>query len=142
MVFVTGATSTGKLHCDWQEGALGSPCNACQVRGLTICAPLTHDDLQHMVSIVSERQLEPGGTLFSEGDPADHLFNITAGTIMVYRLLTDGRRQITGFLFPGDFLGLAMPNSRFSIVGNFSSASCRAGRLKRQTVAGVSASAL
>ncbi|MFO7483189.1 cyclic nucleotide-binding domain-containing protein [Oceanibaculum nanhaiense] len=126
MVFVTGATSTGKLHCDWQEGALGSPCNACQVRGLTICAPLSHDDLQHMVSIVSERQLEPGGTLFSEGDPADHLFNITAGTIMVYRLLADGRRQITGFLFPGDFLGLGSDHTyRYSAEALTPATVCR-----------------
>lgn len=106
MVLVSGTTGTGKLHCDWQVGALGSPCTVCQVRGLTICAPLAQDDLQHMVTIVSERRLETGDTVFSEGDPADHLFNITAGTMMVYRLLADGRRQITGFLFPGDFLGL------------------------------------
>ena len=29
-----------------------------------------------------------------------------AGTVKVYKLLGDGRRQITGFLFSGDFLGL------------------------------------
>ena len=45
--------------------------------------------------------------LAREGDPARHLFNVTAGSLRVYKLLPDGRRQITGFLFAGDFLGLA-----------------------------------
>ena len=82
-----------------------SPCSDCRVRGLSICAPLAPEDLYHMADIVSARRLQPGETLFVEGEPADRLFNITAGTMMVYRLLPDGRRQITGFLFPGDFLG-------------------------------------
>ncbi|UQV19146.1 helix-turn-helix domain-containing protein [Brevundimonas albigilva] len=35
------------------------------------------------------------------------MFNITSGSVRVYKLLPDGRRQITGFLFAGDFVGLA-----------------------------------
>ena len=45
--------------------------------------------------------------LFEEGDPADDVFTITAGMIKLYKLMSDGRRQIVGFLVPGDFLGLA-----------------------------------
>ena len=33
------------------------------------------------------------------------MFNVVRGVIKLYKLLPDGRRQITGFLFPGDFLG-------------------------------------
>ena len=44
--------------------------------------------------------------LVRQGEAADHLFNITSGSVRVYRLMPDGRRQITGFLFAGDFLGL------------------------------------
>ena len=47
-------------------------------------------------------------TLFGEGDAADALYNVTAGTVKLYKLLPDGRRQILGFLFPGDFVGLAL----------------------------------
>src|SRR3546814_6933420 len=43
-------------------------------------------------------------TVFLEGDPADHVFIIRTGTVKVYKFLADGRCQITGFLFPGDFL--------------------------------------
>jgi len=45
--------------------------------------------------------------LFIEGDPANFLYTVVRGTFQIYKLLPDGRRQITGFLFPGDFLGLA-----------------------------------
>jgi CRP/FNR family transcriptional regulator len=33
---------------------------------------------------------------------------VTDGCVKVYKLLPDGRRQIIGFLFAGDFLGLAV----------------------------------
>jgi CRP/FNR family transcriptional regulator len=46
-----------------------------------------------------------------EGDPASHLFNITSGSVRVYKLMADGRRQIVGFLYTGDFLGLATGDS-------------------------------
>jgi len=46
-----------------------------------------------------------------EGDAAPYVFNITTGSLRVYKLLPDGRRQITGFLFAGDFLGLAVGES-------------------------------
>ena len=45
--------------------------------------------------------------LFHEGDAADFVYNVTRGVMKLYKLLPDGRRQITGFLLPGDFLGLA-----------------------------------
>ena len=37
----------------------------------------------------------------------EHVFNVTSGVVKLYKLMLDGRRQITGFLLPGDFLGLA-----------------------------------
>jgi CRP/FNR family transcriptional regulator len=50
--------------------------------------------------------VEPHCSIFDEADPAEYVFNITAGAVKAYKLLGDGRRQITGFLFAGDFLGL------------------------------------
>lgn len=46
--------------------------------------------------------------LFAEGESAQHLFSITSGVLMVFKLSIDGRRQITGFLFQGDLLGLSL----------------------------------
>lgn len=45
--------------------------------------------------------------LFEEGNQAGTLYRIGRGVVMAYKLLPDGRRQVTGFLFHGDFLGLA-----------------------------------
>lgn len=33
---------------------------------------------------------------------------VTHGALKLYTLLADGRRQITGFMFPGDFLGISI----------------------------------
>ena len=87
--------------------AAASPCEACMVRHLTFCAPLDQQELHHLNAIVTGLELVPGDPLFDEEEPANHMFNVTAGTMKVYKLLPDGRRQITGFLFAGDFLGLA-----------------------------------
>jgi CRP/FNR family transcriptional regulator len=53
-------------------------------------------------------KLAPGQTLFHEGDPATRVFTLTRGTLKLYKLLADGRRQVMGFLHPGDFLGISV----------------------------------
>lgn len=50
-------------------------------------------------------------TIFCEGDPANSIRIITAGMVRIVRMLADGRRQIIGFLQPGDMLGLAPAGS-------------------------------
>jgi len=48
-----------------------------------------------------------GETVFSEGDEADCVYEVVRGMVRLCKLLPDGRRQITGFLSAGQFLGLA-----------------------------------
>jgi CRP/FNR family transcriptional regulator len=55
--------------------------------------------------------IAPRRTLFDEGDGADYVFSITRGAVSLSKALSDGRRQITGFLFDGDFVGLAHGDS-------------------------------
>ena len=90
-----------------RTGRPALPCSACSVRHLTLCAALDEQEVADMAAIVSSVELGPGEPLFDEAEPAKHVFNVTAGAIKIYKLLPDGRRQMTGFLFPGDFLGLA-----------------------------------
>ena len=85
---------------------IAAPCAACPVRELSVCAALEPQELNSLAAILTNVELAPGDPLIDEGEPAEHVFNITQGTLKVYKLLPDGRRQITGFLFPGDFLGL------------------------------------
>lgn len=42
-----------------------------------------------------------------EDDKAHHLFEVTSGQVMLYRLLADGRRQIVDLVGPGDLFGLS-----------------------------------
>ncbi len=42
--------------------------------------------------------------LFFEGDPRHCVFEVVSGSIALFRVLPDGRRQITRFALPGDFL--------------------------------------
>jgi len=68
---------------------------------------LRPEELPRLNAIVSAQDFYPHQTLFYEGDPADTLYNVTRGCVRLSKMLADGRRQITGFLLPGDFLGLA-----------------------------------
>lgn len=45
--------------------------------------------------------------LFHQGDPADYIYRVNSGVVMIYRLLEDSQRQITGFYTTGDFFGLS-----------------------------------
>lgn len=54
------------------------------------------------------QRLKPEQSAFHEGDPAKRVFMVTQGALKLYTLLADGRRQITGFMFPGDFLGISV----------------------------------
>ncbi len=89
------------------------PCGACPVRNLTVCSALEEEELSRLADIVQTQRVDGHHTIFSEGDPALSMFNVTAGTVKLYKLLPDGRRQITGFVFSGDFLGLAV-NERYA----------------------------
>ena len=87
---------------------LTSPCAACAVRDMVFCGALDDQEISRLIAILHRVAVEPRGPIIDEGEPADYLFNVTQGAVKLYKLLPDGRRQITGFLFEGDFLGIAM----------------------------------
>jgi CRP/FNR family transcriptional regulator len=84
------------------------PCQSCEVRDTAICAALDDEELRQLNTIVTSVKVEAGTTVFHEGDDSTYLFNLVSGALRLSKLLPDGRRQITGFLFPGDFLGLSI----------------------------------
>lgn len=90
------------------EARAPSGCTACKVRLASVCASLEPDELELLDSMAHSTSFAPKETLFSQGQPAHSVYNITAGVVRLYNLLPDGRRQIVGFALPGDFLGLAM----------------------------------
>ena len=45
--------------------------------------------------------------LFWEGDKAGQIFDVLEGVVRIYRIMSDGRRAIMGFIHPGDVLGVS-----------------------------------
>lgn len=82
-------------------------CDQCEARGFNMCNALEPDELARLASIMQDQRFEAGTTFIEEGAPASDLFNLTSGTVKVFKLLADGRCQITGFMMAGDFLGLS-----------------------------------
>jgi CRP/FNR family transcriptional regulator, anaerobic regulatory protein len=86
------------------------PCFGCDVRQSAVCGVLDCDKLARLRQGGSHSRLAAGQPLFHEGDDADRVYTITRGTLKLYKLLPDGRRQVTGFMHPGDFVGIALDN--------------------------------
>ncbi|MCB1971090.1 MAG: helix-turn-helix domain-containing protein [Geminicoccaceae bacterium] len=82
-------------------------CNHCAVRHLSICAGLERDVLSRMSQLCAHQRIQPGVCLIEEGQPAEYVFTVVDGMVKLYKLMPDGRRQVTGFLIKGDFVGLA-----------------------------------
>jgi len=61
----------------------------------------------HLLPANAIQHLPAGELLFSEGDKAESVFEVLSGMVRLYKLLPDGRRQVTGFLTAGQLLGLA-----------------------------------
>lgn len=57
----------------------------------------------------------PGAMIFKIGDRASRFFLVTSGVVRGYLELPDGRRQVTDFFFPGDFLVLR-PGATYSLT--------------------------
>jgi CRP/FNR family transcriptional regulator, anaerobic regulatory protein len=72
-----------------------------------ICRTLDDEELRQLRRIVTTVSLPPGRYVFHEGDGNDSLFDVAVGALSLSKLLPDGRRQIVGFRFAGDLLGLS-----------------------------------
>ena len=46
--------------------------------------------------------------LFLEGDAKTHVYRVEAGTVLVYKILPDSKRQVIDIAFPGDHIGLGL----------------------------------
>jgi len=75
--------------------------------GSSICRGLARQAASRIMAVSSLVKVAPGSTLFAEGDDADGIYEVVSGMLRLYKLLPDGRRQITGFLGTGQILGLA-----------------------------------
>jgi CRP/FNR family transcriptional regulator len=112
----------------WRARALEN-CDECPIRSFSICSALDRDGFGALQAIGQEVTFRSRALLFMEGEPAEAVFNVTAGLVRLFRLFADGRRQVVGFALPGDFLGLP-PDDRhmFSADAAGLTTACRFGR--------------
>jgi len=80
-------------------------CSVCKIRPYSFCRCLPDEKLKVFSSISKEKEFINKETIFLQQENATNLYNITKGNVKIYRLLSDGRIQIIGFLYPGDFFG-------------------------------------
>lgn len=72
----------------------------------------TENDIQPVFSPLvttlpqaAETRLKSGAYLYYEGDDVDWLYQVKSGVLRLTRLLSDGRRQVIAFGYPGDIIG-------------------------------------
>lgn len=87
-------------------GTNASFCSLCDVRGRSICADLNPREFAHVEKLMAHRQVPAQKALLKEGEPNDCLYVVVSGSFRLTKYLEDGRRQVTGFLFKGDFFGV------------------------------------
>jgi CRP/FNR family transcriptional regulator len=100
-------TDTMFRHRCVPENAQAGLCVGCTVRNLALCGALEEDEVCELERIMTVTTVEGGMMVHEEGAPRLKVYSLTTGMLRVYSDLVDGRRQIAGFLLPGDYLGLA-----------------------------------
>jgi len=93
------------------RNAVVNQCEHCNVRHRSVCNVIEADGLDRLASVAELRRVEKGQVFIEEGQSARDFFNITLGTAKIYKMLPDGRQQITGFAGVGHFLGLAVSDT-------------------------------
>ncbi|MBA15453.1 MAG: Crp/Fnr family transcriptional regulator [Sphingomonas sp.] len=84
---------------------LPSRCAECLVRDTSLCSAMRDDEL-HALSDIARRKTFPAGQVVTwSGDPNSLCANIVSGAVKVTASTPDGREQIVGLLYPGDFVG-------------------------------------
>lgn len=121
------ALATDGESCAYRKA--GVDCDSCKVRAISVCSALRPDERTQLEDIAQRSSFGAKETIFLEGDKAGSFFNITSGAVRLYRLFRDGRRQVLGFMLPGDFLGLELGDRRGVCAETVeATTACRFGR--------------
>lgn len=85
--------------------AIDERCATCLVRDKALCASLTDSELFALGSIGHTKILARGDALIWAGDDNVVCANLVSGVVQMTTATSDGREQIVGMLYPGDFVG-------------------------------------
>jgi len=96
------------MNLEQPVAVLPTPCVRCGVRTNAICSVLdTGCELPEMARAVRHRSYSAGQVIMSDEAPITFLGTVLEGSVKLEKVLSDGRRQVLGLLFPSDFLGRA-----------------------------------
>ena len=90
--------------------AMPERCALCDVRHLSICASMDDVELDSLSTIGRRRVVPAGQVVAWERDESVLCANLVEGVVKLSTSLADGREQIVGLLFPGDFVGQPFEN--------------------------------
>lgn len=82
-------------------------CEGCSSQHISLCNVLDGDELKKFSKISTDYQKKAKQVICCEDEESEYIYNIRSGAVRISKMLSDGRRQITGFLFAGDFFGLS-----------------------------------
>ena len=91
-------------------------CHKCAVRDRAFCAALDNTEIDELGELSDRKHYRAGETIFEQATKASVFANIIEGTVKQSKLLPDGRQSITGFLFPGDFVGKVYAENQTSFI--------------------------
>jgi len=80
-------------------------CLSCKARNSSLCAAMADGELSALHAIGRRRTLPAGQAFNWAGDRNHHCATVVEGMLKVTASTSDGREQIVGLLFPGDFVG-------------------------------------
>lgn len=81
-----------------------SPLAPCAPVPATLASRCTLFDDVELVGV--PMPFDRNAEIYGEGEPADYIYKVVSGSVRAYRVLNDGRRQITAFYLPGDVFGI------------------------------------
>ena len=97
-------------------------CAACAARGMALCDGLDGAALAAFHDIGRRRRLGIGQAFGWIGDPASHCAHLVSGVLKISRMEPDGRAQIVGLLYPGDFVGTLFADRSTDMIAALSDA--------------------
>lgn len=92
-------------------------CGNCPIRERAVCAYCAGEELALLDAMKSYRDHAAGVELMAAGEAAPFVASIVTGAVKLTKTLIDGRTQMVGLLFPGDFMGHPMrPHAEYDAV--------------------------
>jgi len=100
-------------HVEFFEKGFSNPprmahtlCNECAVINDALCSSLDNEMFLKLNSLRVEKTVVANQVLFEEGDDKRFVYTLREGMLRLFSVLPDGRRQISVFVMPGDYVGL------------------------------------